>query len=83
VKRPLSPKAVTEKVPPEDQIFSQGRWNQTLPRVLTRLGLSSIPLILLHHLLFHLDPQADRRFNNAKSHSSLQIRARTRLEETP
>jgi hypothetical protein len=46
-------------------------------------GLSSIPLILLHHPLFHLDPQADRQFNNAKSHSSLQIRARTRLEETP
>jgi hypothetical protein len=48
-----------------------------------RLGLGSIPLILLHHLLFQLDPNTDRRFNNAKSHSSLQIRARTFLEETP
>jgi hypothetical protein len=47
------------------------------------LGAGSIPLILLHHLLFQLDPNTGRRFNNAKSHSSLQIRARTFLEETP
>jgi hypothetical protein len=40
-------------------------------------------LILLYDLLFQLDPQLEQRFYTQKSHSSLQIRARTRLEETP
>jgi len=39
-------------------------------------------LIFLHHLLFNLDPQLRRQFYYAKSHISLQIRARSRLEET-
>src|SRR5215211_5970389 len=67
------------RVPPRHEIFSPDQWNQSRLKVLTHLGWGSIPLILLHHLLFQLDPGTDRQFNNAKSHSSLQICARTFL----
>jgi len=44
------------------KFFSPKPWNQSPPRVLTGLGSGSIPLILLYHLLFQLDPQLERRF---------------------
>jgi hypothetical protein len=47
------------------------------------IGLEFHPFDFAASPAVPLDPEPDRQFNNAKSHSSLQIRARTRLEETP
>jgi len=63
------------------KFFSQGRWNQPRLKGFNALGWGSMSLIFLHHLLFDLDPQLRRQFYNAKSHISLQIRARSRIEE--
>jgi hypothetical protein len=35
--------------------FFREPWNQMPPKVLNQPGLGSMSLILLHHLLFHLD----------------------------
>ncbi|MGH6643719.1 MAG: hypothetical protein ACRED3_13590, partial [Bradyrhizobium sp.] len=49
-----SRKATMVNGPAVDGTFFRDQWNQKAPTVLRQFGLGSMSLILLHHLLFHL-----------------------------
>ena len=57
-------------------------WNQKQLSGFKELGLGSMSLILLHHLLFLLDLRLDGSSYDAKSHASIRIRCGFRHEET-
>jgi hypothetical protein len=71
-----------KKVPAPTQLFFAVMMEPEPVNGFNGLARGSMSLIFLHHLLFNLDPQLRRQFYYAKSHISLQIRARSRLEET-
>jgi hypothetical protein len=71
-----------KKVPAPTRIFFAVTMEPAALNGFNGLARGSMSLIFLHHLLFNLDPQLRRQFYYAKSHISLQIRARSRLEET-
>jgi hypothetical protein len=63
------------KVPACLNFFSLELWNQSRPEWFeANVGLGSMSLILLHHLLFHLDLRLDGGVLWRKSHAGIQIR---------
>jgi hypothetical protein len=64
-------------------IFFREPWNQTHSNGFKELGLGSMSLILLHHLLFHLDLRLDRTSYGANRMPAFRFARRRPLEETP
>jgi hypothetical protein len=62
-----------------DGTFFPELWNQKRPSGFKELGLSSMSLILLHHLLFHLDLRLGGTSYGERSHISVEIRATSSL----